>query len=210
MRGQLARYRQLYPDGVPSGPLNRPTSPRTTFSFTVDSENSSSAVSNKDSEQSGFSRSLKSTPSTEPLFPSSPARTPVLEDNDADFEPSDDEVSTRESLSGPFEKLKLYHDKHNFQGKSSAMMLFRAALDSRKEYADGNNHLADGRADTNMAIDKTNSLDVSDGNDSGAAGKRKEREAGTQSEEAVQLPVRIEYWNPPKVSSYCQIHEIDC
>ena len=51
-----------------------------------------------------------------------------------DLVPSDDEISTRNTLTESFSKISLFSGSDHYSGKSSSLMLLQTALDMKSEY----------------------------------------------------------------------------
>ena len=51
-----------------------------------------------------------------------------------DLDPSDDEITTRNTLAASFNDISLYSGHDHFLGKSSSLMFLQTALDMKHEY----------------------------------------------------------------------------
>ncbi|KAI0688002.1 fungal-specific transcription factor domain-containing protein [Cytidiella melzeri] len=199
-RALLAKYRQLYPNGDPSGLFERAASLGTDAAPT----GTTNPFTTNETELSDTPHTSTSTLSSfiQPPSPLPPVPTPTLEEHEPDFDPSDDEVSTHKELIQPLERMTLYHNKNSFQGKSSSMMFIQAALDTRRELVfDGapipcrqlNTSITPSYGGEGEAGENGHNLEeVGDSN-----GKAKEKDRSLHESLTFQ-PKRVEYWTEHK------------
>ncbi len=133
MRSLLDKYRQLYPGMEASGRISRTTA----LGSSSIPARSSSPHSPQESAPIESPYSLASTSSAHQTFPIASVPSPILTDNEPEFDPSDDELQTREAMIRPFERSPLFPGKDSFHGKSSSMMFLVAAMDTKREYIEG-------------------------------------------------------------------------
>ncbi|KAI0092322.1 fungal-specific transcription factor domain-containing protein [Irpex rosettiformis] len=133
LQSLLAQYRRIYPNSESAARISQAIFHPTAIDTIQDTLAPSSF---EGCEASGSAHKPLSTPSVKSIYPLSPIPTPTLTDEEPEFDPSEDEVSTSKIMMARFARSPLFHGTNSYQGKSSSMMMIRAALDSKREYVE--------------------------------------------------------------------------